>query len=315
VVLGLAALYVFNTRREGLAILPAIAVAQVIDLRGFWRHADWRHLGKRLAVPWLAFAGGMVAMQVVLPNALRQSYDQSGLSQTWKKLTGPWHRDFATELGWTTLRGTALLVVFIVVMLGVVIACVRAPGLNLPVAVFAVLSMVIVGSITSVSPRYLMSITPFAVYFGAQAFAMLPLPRRAGVWVATAVLGVFVLHHTSVLPKAVRATEATNRQMAVAEGPESAWVRPVWDAVKLHTHRSDVVGFWRSRLMTLYTDRPSIQTYRADVMDQTADFYVMRKQWTFFQPLVSDTVAAEMGWVKVWEDEHWVLWQVRQPKT
>jgi hypothetical protein len=315
VVLGLAALYVFNTRREGLAILPAIAVAQVIDLRGFWRHADWRQLGKRLSIPWVTFAGGMVAMQVVLPNALRQSYDQSGLSQTWKKLTGPWHRDFATELGWNTLRGTALLVVFIVVMLGVVIACVRAPGLNLPVAVFAVLSMIIVGSITSVSPRYLMSITPFAVYFGAQAFAMLPLPRRAGVWVATVVLGVFVLHHTSVLPKAVRATEATNRQMAVAEGPESAWVLPVWDAVKLHTHRSDVVGFWRSRLMTLYTDRPSIQTYRADVMDQAADFYVMRKQWTFFQPLVSDTVAAEMGWVKVWEDEHWVLWQVRQPKT
>ena len=315
VCLGLAALFVFNTRREGIAILPAIAVAQLIDLRGFWRNADWKALGRRLSIPWVTFMGGMIVMQVVLPNALRQTYDQSGLSQTWKKFTGPWHRDFAAELGWTTLHGVALLVVFIVVVIGLVISCVRAPSLNLPVAVFAIISMVVVGSITAVSPRYLMSITPFAVYFGAQAFALLPLPRKAGTWVATIALGVLVLHHASVLPQAVRATDATNRKMAVAEGPESAWVKPVWAAVERYTHRTDVVGFWRSRLMTLYTDRPSIQTYRTDVMDQTADFYVMRKEWTFFQPLVSNTVADEMGWVKVWEDEHWVLWQIRHLKT
>lgn len=313
--LGLAALYVFNTRREGIAILPAMAIAQFIDLRGFWRNADWRHLGRRLSVPWVTFAGGMVAMQLLLPNALRQGYDKSGLSQTWKKFTGPWHRDFAVELGWNKLHGTMLLVVFIVVMIGMVLACVRAPGLNLPIAVFAVVSMMVVGTIPAVSPRYLMSITPFAVYFGAQAFALLPVPKRAGVWVSAVVLGLFVLHHSTLFPKAIRATDATNRQMAVAEGPESAWVKPVWNAVEKFTHRDDVVGFWRSRLMTLYTERPSIQTYSVEVMSHTADYYVMRKEWTFFQPLVSDTVAEEMGWVKVWEDEHWVLWQVRQPKT
>ena len=208
-----------------------------------------------------------------------------------------------------------LLIVFIVVMIGMVLACVRAPGLNLPIAVFAVVSMLVVGTIPAVSPRYLMSITPFAVYFGAQAFALLPVPKRAGVWVSAVVLGLFVLHHSTLFPKAIRATDATNRQMAVAEGPESAWVKPVWNAVEKFTHRDDVVGFWRSRLMTLYTERPSIQTYSVEVMSHTADYYVMRKEWTFFQPLVSNTVADEMGWVKVWEDEHWVLWQIRHLKT
>ena len=145
------------------------------------RNADWKALGRRLSIPWVTFIGGMIVMQVVLPNALRQTYDQSGLSQTWKKFTGPWHRDFAAELGWNKLHGTMLLIVFIVVMIGMVLACVRAPGLNLPIAVFAVVSMLVVGTIPAVSPRYLMSITPFAVYFGAQAFALLPVPKRAGV--------------------------------------------------------------------------------------------------------------------------------------
>ena len=309
VALGLAALLVFNTRREGIAILPAIAVAQLFDFRGQWRTIQWRARWKHIGTPWITFTVGMIAMQLVLPNALRQQFEQSGLSQTWKKFTGAWHRDFAVELGLDHTRGFWLGVLFGLAVAGMVIACVRAPGLNLPIAVFAVLSMTVVGTINAVSPRYLMSITPFAVYFGAQAIALLPVPRRAGAWVASVLLALLVYHHATMLPQAVRATDATNRKTPVAEGPESAWVTPVWDAVERYTQVDDVVGFWRARLMTLETDRRSVQTYNLDIMNTQADYFAMRRKWTFFQPQVSDQVASELGWKKVWEDDNWVLWQ------
>jgi predicted FMN-binding regulatory protein PaiB len=163
------------------------------------------------------------------------------------------------------------------------------------------------------SSRYLMAATPFAVYFAAQAISAIPLPRKLGPWLAAAMMALLVLHHATQMPLARRATQKTNATVAVADGPESAYVQPAWAAIRRYTHVNDVVGFWRVRALTLYTDRRGVQSSNLQLMDQQADFFMMRRNSTFFQPQVSDTTAAELGWRKVWEDTTWVLWQVRQP--
>ena len=56
VTLGLMAMCVFNVRREGLALIAAIAVAQLLDLRGRWRAADRR----QVATPFVTFLGSAV---------------------------------------------------------------------------------------------------------------------------------------------------------------------------------------------------------------------------------------------------------------
>ncbi|MCU1501856.1 MAG: Uncharacterized protein JWM12_1210, partial [Ilumatobacteraceae bacterium] len=71
IVLGLLAMVVFNIRREGLAMVLAIAATQLVESRGRWRRVDWR----RAATPYVAYAGSVIALQLVLPSALAPEYD------------------------------------------------------------------------------------------------------------------------------------------------------------------------------------------------------------------------------------------------
>jgi hypothetical protein len=311
IVLGLLAMMVFNTRREGLAIVPAIAAVQLLDLRGRWRTVNWW----RVATPLASFFASVILLQFMLPSALAPDYDNSGLGNTWSKLTGPWRHDFASELGINGLAGVWLLAIFLLVVAGLVLRLVTHLHDDLGIAVFALGSMTIVGLIPANSNRYLMSITPFAIYFGAQALAAIPLPRKAGPWFAVGMMALLVFHHTTQLPLAIRATDQTNASVATADGPESAYVQPAWSAVRKFTHVDDIVAFWRVRALTLYTDRRGVQSSTLDVVNQQADYFLMRKDSVFFQPLVTDDQAANLGWKNIWQDTKWVLWQVRQPRT
>jgi hypothetical protein len=310
-VLGIVAMMVFNTRREGLAIVPAIAAVQLLDLRGQWRTANWW----RVATPLASFVASVILLQFMLPSALAPDYDQSGLGQTWSKVIGPWRHDFASELGINGLAGVWLLLVFLLVVVGLVFRLITHLRDDLAIAVFALGSMTIVGMIPAYSNRYLMSVTPFALYFGAQALAAVPMPRRIGPWFAVGVMALLVFHHATQLPLAIRATDKTNATVPTADGPESAYVQPAWSAVRKYTHVNDIVAFWRVRALTLYTDRRGVQSSSLDVVNQQADYFLMRKDANFFQPLVSDAEAANLGWKTVWQDTKWVLWQVRQPRT
>jgi len=259
-----------------------------------------------------------VLLQLLLPSSLAPDTEKAGLGQTWKKLTGPWHRDFASQLGIPSLHGFWLFVVFAIAIAGLLWRLVTATRDDLGIAVFAVLSMTIVGMIDANSIRYLMSITPWALYFGVQALSALRVPRKErtrqfGPIIAAAAMVLLVVHHSTQLPLAIKATDSTNATMPTADGPESAYVQPAWTAVRKYTHTQDVVAFWRARALTLYTDRRGIQTSDLALVNQQADFFLMRRNFSFFQPLVSDAEAAAMGWKNVWQDSKWVLWQVRQP--
>ncbi len=311
VVLGLLAMCVFNVRREGLAIVAAIAVAQLLDLRGRWRTAD----RAQVATPYIAFIGSVIVLQFLLPSALAPQYEGSGLHQTWSKLQGPFRTAFADQLGFPDLAGVGLLLVFLLVVAGVVIRLWKSPSTDAPLATFAIGSMVIVGMIPAVADRYLLAITPFAVYFATQALSAIPLPRRGshqqlGAWLATALLAAVTFVHISDLPSAVSAAQTFNDSGKVVDGPQAPYAQAAFAAIRTYTHQDDVVAFFKVRALTFFTDRRGVQSDNLEIVRQRADYLMMRRSSTFSQPLVDDAEAAAMNWVEVWSDSDWVLWRL-----
>ncbi|MGB8861760.1 MAG: hypothetical protein WCC60_21070 [Ilumatobacteraceae bacterium] len=305
VLLGVLAMCVFNFRREGLAIVAAIVVAQLFDLRGRWRLVSWR----QVFTPVLAFAGSVLLVQFLLPSALAPEYDESGLHQTWLKLQGPFRRAFATQLGFDNLGGVALLAVFLLVVAGVLVRMWRAASRDAPLLVFAVGSMTIVGMIPANDKRYLLAITPFAVYFAAQALAAVPLPRKAGHWLATAVLALLTVAHLTELPSTVRAAHEANAS-GQPEGPAAEYVQDAFAAIRRYTHQDDVVSFFKVRTLTLYTDRRGVQSDDLEIVRQRADYIMLLKHSNQGQPLVGEADADAMHWQAVWQDDDWVLYRL-----
>ena len=311
IVLGMSATYVFNVRREGLAIVAAIGVAQLFDLRGRWRSADrWQ-----VATPYITFVGSVVLLQLMLPSALAPEYADAGLHQTWRKLQGPFRTAFADQLGSPDLAGVGLLLVFLLVVAGLFVRLWRAPSTDAPLAAFAIGSMVIVGMIPAAADRYLLGITPFAVYFAAQAVAAIPLhhdsaTRRSGHWLATGILAVVCIAHLTDLPSAVSDAQDFNDSGGIADGPEAPYSQAAFAAIRTYTHQDDVVAFFKVRALTFYTDRRGVQSSDLDVVRQRADYFMMRRNSGFSQPKVTDTGAADMGWIAVWQDDTWVLWRL-----
>jgi hypothetical protein len=308
IALGLMAMLVFNIRREGLAMEAAIVAAQLSDLRGNWRGADrWR-----MAAPHITFVTSVALVQFMLPSALAPDYRGSGLGQTWRKLQGPFRRTFAEQLGFAHLRGLLLLAVFLLCVAGLVVRMTRAPRSDLPLAVFAILSMVLVGMIPAQADRYLMAVTPYALYFAVQGVRAIPLPKDAATWLAVGGLAVVTIAHATDLPRPIRDARRFDDSGQVVDGPAAPYVQPAWNAVRTYTHQDDVVAFFKVRALTLYTNRRGVQSTPLDVVQQRADYYLMLRDLKTGQPQITDSQASAMGWTKMWSDSSWVLWRVRQ---
>jgi len=304
IVLGLLAMFVFNVRREGLAMLPALASTQLVECLREHRW-PWR----RLLTPHAAFAAGAMVFQLVLPSALAPRYDGAGLGQTWRKLRDSYRTSFVDQLGFPRLATAWLVVVLLLVAAGVVVRLWRHAADDAAVVVFPALALVIVGMIPANSTRYTMAITPFAVYFAAQALAAVP---RAGWWIAAvAMAALAVVHLTDVVPE-IRATHRFNAAGFVLDGPETAESRRLWSAIRTHTHQDDVVAFFKVRALTLYTDRRGVQSSELPVIVERANYFVMARHPNAAagQIAVTDDEAASMGWTTVWSDDTWVLWKI-----
>ncbi len=305
IILGLLAMMVFNTRREGLAIVPAIIAVQLADVRGRWNVVAW----KSLATPLVTFVTSVVAMQLVLPSALVPHYDGAGLHHTWRKLGGPFRTAFRDQLD---LGGPAALawLVFGAAIVGVVFRLLRATVDDVALVVFPVASLLMVGTIPANGDRYLLPITPFAVYFAVQGIALVRIPRGWGPMIAGCAVVAMVGTHLGRATDELRAAQRFNDAGAMLDGPTSPYAVAAFDAVERYTQRDDIVAFFKARALTFYTDRRGVQSSDFEVIRQRADFFMMRRGSDHSQPLLTDAAAAEAGLVEVWSDADWVLWKV-----
>lgn len=314
VILGLFAVAAFNVRREGLALVPAIMALQAFDVIGRRRRVNWRGA----LTPYASFIAGVVMFQLLLPSALAPDYERGGLDTVWTKVKGPYKATFIDQLGLgrAFLSGFWFVFLMVLVLAGIGLRLWRATRQDLPWAVFAVACLVIIGSAPNPSLRYLMVVTPFGLYFAIQGIASLPLERlrapKATAWALAATLtaALAISHLGKVWDRLDQVATQRDRRVDMADGPESTYVQPAWTALERYTHQDDIIAFWKVRAMALYTNRTGVQTISRDVIEQRADYYLMKKGQTAYQYLVSELQGESFGWTVVWQDPSWILWKM-----
>jgi hypothetical protein len=335
IVLGLIACLAFDTRKEGVALLLGIFLAQAVR----WREAralaeasatHWKQVAITAATPYLAFAAGAITFQLILPGQPYDNFQRAGGSGLHNmEFNLKWYRlPFAESLGLKDLgkhplsmlgsTGLAEIVFWLLIglaLFGVLWRCALAARLDAHMAgTLAALALVIL-SPPFREGRYLLSVLPFILYFvwqgvdGVQRAVAYGL-RRATPW--PAILASLVL----AVPLMCVSTDTWSsykyhRDISYVEwGPEHPSVQAAFAAVMQYTDPRDVVVFFQARTMNLYTRRKSIQGNSESMMIQRGNWYLMAKDSDYIQVRLSDDRAAVLGFVEVWENDKFVLWRI-----
>ena len=315
-ILGALMAAVFNTRREGAAVVIAVAAVMAVDL------VRQRDVATRRVIvrPFAAAALIVVGFQLLLPSELRPDYYNNRFSHIWPKISGPFRIAFNQHLGLANNARFTLGVVLVLMILGIVLRLWRHLAEDLGFVVFAAFSLVTIGVTPYNEVRYLLPLTPFAVYFMVQALPALAEAWRRPQLVATARIGAAMLAlgiialNLSDVPGNVGEARRFNDRGKVVWGPENPTVTPVFDAVRTVTRTGDVIAFMKARAMTLYTNRRAVQSSDLEVILQRADYFAMLRGSSFSQPnIISEAEGNQHGLTIVWQDSTWILWRVHHP--
>jgi hypothetical protein len=337
VILGLLVVAAYNVRREGLMLVFAIAGAQLVDVgagrRGV-RTLPW----KTLFTPHLTFAAGAVIAQLLLPSTLLPDNGNSRrfiATRLWSLDNGtdarhrpqyPAH--LVAQLG---LREPPVFGrwVMVAAAIGAVVACVRAPRRNVPLAVLCLTTMLVIGTHLRMVSRYYMQITPLIVFFvamlllyvvgwAAGLIARRPLPLAARRGVAVVAVAPFLwlaVYHVTDLPRRIDAAQAFNDSGAVQRGPMTPANQAAMEAIDEHTRPGDIVVYYRARTATLYTGRRALQTTSLDNMVANGDWFMQNKTDNYSQVVATPDQLVAAGFELVWEDDNWRLWRIPDAAT
>lgn len=334
VTLGLLIGFTFSIRREGMVLVLALAVAQGAYL---WRRR--RREGepptppipwKRLSVPHATAAGFVIGLQLLLPSVLFQRYPETGLHRVVDNAL--WFRDILAEhigltgpgvspweyFGSNTLA-VALFMLFIVfAVLGVVVRSLNHGSRDGPLVALLFGSMLVVGIQPFHEGRYLMAITPFLAYFAYQGIAstigdaLSPSASKRARSIPGLLAVAFILLLT--MGNASHLYDRTSYRIEYGGwthwGPEDPAALDMFAAVRERTRRDEVLAFFRARAMNLYAERRTLQLTRVDHILARADWYVMEKDSTYSQVLLTAEEGAEAGLSVEWENDRFVLWRV-----
>lgn len=333
--LGLVACLAFDTRKEGVALLMGVFLAQVVR----WPEARalaatsatrWKQVAVTAATPYLAFAAGAVAFQVILPGQPYDNFQRAGGSGLHNmKFNLEWYRlPFAEALGLKDIgqhplsmlgsTGLADVVFWLFVGLaifGVAWRCLFAPRLDAHMAgILAVLALVIL-SPPFREGRYLLSVLPFILYFIWQGVngvlqAVASGLRRNTPWPAILASVALAVPLVCVSTDTWNAYKYHRDDISVEWGPDYPSVKAAFLAVQQLTDARDVVVFFQARTMNLYTRRRAIQGNSESMMIQRGNWYLMARDSDYIQVRLSDARAAVLGFVRVWENDKFVLWRI-----
>ncbi len=332
VVLGLLLAFTYNVRREGMTLVLALVTLHVVVLAGTAMRArslralgdvDWR----KVALPYVTFAGAVIAFFLVLPTAVRPTFPGAGLRNVSFRAT--YYRDVLAEhfglkdpgnpmrlLGSTSAARQVLALLVILAVVGVVGRLMLRPAEDVTLATFVVSSSFLMLISPYEASRYLFTISPLLAYFAYQSLPTLAsfvegrdgarLVRGASVLSATALAGLMLLNAGDLS----HSTRYHLDYSYTENGPETPQAQEMLAAVRERTRGDDVILFFRARAMTLYTDRLALQGSDLTKMLKRVDWYVMAKNSTYSQTLLTDAEAAALGLTKAWDNAGWVIWRV-----
>lgn len=333
IVMGLLLAFTFSIRREGAALFLSLAAVHGGLL---WQRRSVRDEApaplRRLATPYVTAAGFLVFLQLVLPTVVLPKYEGGGLDQVKPNLL--WFRDILAEhIGlkdqgypdWSLLGSQDLaLVVFtvflVLAVLGILVRLLNHYREDAPLIFYLLAVAFIISTLPFHEGRYLFSITPLLVYFAYQGIASTTIDAAGdstGSWskwtrmvpgaVAAAFLLIFVVGNGFDL---YNKTQYRLDYDYAHWGPEHPSSVEMFAEVRSRARRDEVVSFFRARAMNLYSDRQSLQLTNTAHILARADWFVMVKNSTYVQVLLTNDEAAELGLTLEWENDRFVLWRV-----
>ena len=217
----------------------------------------------------------------------------------------------------------------LVAAVGAVIGVRRRPELDTPLLIFALLTALAIGSHFRRIERYWFQVNPWVLYFVtvtvvAAVRALVfrrraPMPqdhrrrmqRIAGAAAAVPLLAIAVAHLV-VLPGKVSDAADFNAGGQIQNGPALPNVVQVMDSVVDLTPPDAVIAYYRSRTMTLLTDRRAIQTVDAHLIRDRADYWVQRRNLSFWQPNLDEATARGLGFTEVWSNDLFIIWKTNR---
>jgi hypothetical protein len=273
--------------------------------------------------PAAAFAVSALAVQLLLPSQLLRGLGTGGTRGVGSAPSSEAGTPIDDRLGelpgiLTNQLGLGVhpavgIAIIAVVAAGVVIGVRRRPDLDLPLALLAVLTTLVLADHTRKVDRYWFQVTPWLLYF--VVVAVLATARfvfrertRAATLVGVAPLLLLVGAHLVVLPGDISEAQDYNADGRVQFGPAHPDVAPVFDAVRELTPPDAVIAYFRARTMTLLTDRRSFQTKELDRIATDADYFVERANSTYWQPSLDALEARARGFELVWSNDRFDIW-------
>jgi hypothetical protein len=277
---GLTAAAAFTVRREGLAMVGAIAAAQLAAVLA-QRAYPWLigrrptlHLLGRLALPHATFLATVGLLQVTLPSTVVPKYDGTSVANVWHlrgrlvrnlaQVSGmqrPWDRD-PIVLGSSTLGWITVVTFLALAVIGIVLAVWRHRTRDLHLAAYAIGAYLIGGSFRSPINRYVSTVAPVLMLLALVALSS-AVRRWSRPWVATLVLSLALsaIVAGNVANAHLRIEGATRTRDAgtIEWGPMHPAAIAMFDAVQELSRPGDVVAAPKARAMVLETGRPSIQ--------------------------------------------------------
>lgn len=352
IVLAAFAWMAFETRREGLGLVLGVVVAQLIAVYGalgpgsVWTRVsrlDPRagRLGpairRSLALPWIAFVGLVVALQLVLPTDFLPRYSERdpaatvGLSQIPRNLVR-YRPVFGELLGFevdsnvvtilnsATFASAVMASILLLAIVGIVTSLVRSPQRDAAmIAAFVGLTLAVLMTPFQ-SMRYLMCLLPFIVLFAVMGVNfVLDTVRLRQRDLVSAVGTVLVCLLLSIgLGDSLRARDYLSHWTGPTNGPQRPETLAMFAQIRQHTRGDDIIVYGRARTMTLYTGRPSVQGGGIEFTRRAGDYYVMYLNadgtpGDYSQyPLTVDE-ANEFGFVELWRNSLWVIFKIPEP--
>ena len=327
---GVGAAAAFSVRREGLAMVGAIAVAQIVALaadRGWWgeRHT-WPTLAARLLAPHVAALAVVGVLQAVLPSTLVPQYTGTSVRNVWtfrrdhldhlaevSGLKRSW-QDAPEVLGSTALGWFAVVVYVTAAVAGIVLAVVMFRRRDLHLVAYAVGALLIGGSFRSPINRYVCTIAPLLVLLGATAIAtaarLVPW-RHTGTVVVTAVLFLPALGNVVQVDTRIDGAERAAEVGAIEWGPTHPLAIEMFDAVIELTDPGAIVAAPKARAMTLETERLAVQVddYRPIPDTVRVDLVVVEHDSALAAELAAAAAGDELRFRRVWQNERFAIYE------
>lgn len=330
ILVGVGAAAAFSVRREGLAMVAAIATVQLVSLgteRSWWHErSTWTALAARLLAPHTAALAVVGLLQLVLPSTLVPQYTGTSVLNVWRFRRD--HLDHLAEvsglkrtwqaspevLGSTALGWVAVVASLTAAVAGIVLAFTVYRRRDLHLVAYVVGALLIGGSFRSPINRYVCTIAPLLVLLGAVALGaaarLLPW-RQAPTVVVTAVLCLPAVGNVVQVENRIDSAERAAEVGAIEWGPTHPLAIEMFDAVVEFSDPGAVVAAPKARAMTLETERLAVQVddYRPIPDEIRIDLVVVERDSDLAAELASDASAGDPRFVRVWQNGRFAIYE------